>query len=186
MDEAQTGFCRTGKHFGFELHDIQPDIITVCKALGNGMPISAFIATDEVAEKYTRPGASTFGGNLVCSATALAVLQFMQDQKLEQAAEEKGRDLKIFLQSLQDRFSYIKEVRGEGLMLGVEMVKPDGEPDAELMDNLLEDLKDRGFLVGKTGPGRNVLTLMPPLIMDQDDIDALKAGLNAVFIEHFG
>ena len=186
MDEAQTGFCRTGKRFGFELHDIQPDIITVCKALGNGMPISAFIATDEVAEKYTRPGASTFGGNLVCSVTALAVLQFMQDQQLELAADEKGRDLKIFLQSLQDRFESIQEVRGEGLMLGVELVKQDGEPDAALMDNLLENLKEKGFLVGKTGPGRNVLTLMPPLIINQSEIASLKTGLQAAFEEFSG
>ena len=181
MDEAQTGFCRTGKRFGFEQHCIQPDIITVCKALGNGMPISAFIATDEVAEKYSRPGASTFGGNLVCAVTALAVLQFMQVQKLEQAADEKGNDLKIFLNSLQDRFASIKEVRGLGLMLGIELVKQDGEPDAELMDNLLENLKNRGFLVGKTGPGRNVLTLMPPLVINQSEITSLKSGLQASF-----
>jgi len=183
MDEAQTGFCRTGKRFGFEQHDIQPDIMTVCKALGNGMPISAFIATDEVAEKYTRPGASTFGGNLVCSVTALAVLQFMQDQQLELAVDEKGRDLKAFLQTLQDRFTSIREVRGEGLMLGVELIQPDGEPDAALMDKLLENLKDRGFLVGKTGSGRNVLTLMPPLIINQAEIESLKNALQAVFEE---
>ena len=183
MDEAQTGFCRTGKRFGFEQHDIQPDIMTVCKALGNGMPVSAFIATDEVAEKYTRPGASTFGGNLVCAVTALAVLQFMQSQRLEQAAKEKGDDLKLFLQSLQKNFAAIGDVRGQGLMLGVELVNRDGEPDAGLMDNLLETLKDSGFLVGKTGPDRNVLTLMPPLVINKSEIASLKTGLQAAFAE---
>ena len=181
MDEAQTGFCRTGRRFGFEQHGIQPDIITVCKALGNGMPISAFIATDEVAEKYTRPGASTFGGNPVCSVTALAVLAYMQEHQLEQAAEKKGRDLKTFLMSLQDRYAAIDDVRGMGLMLGVELVKPGGEPDADLMDNLLEKLKEKGFLVGKTGPGRNVLTLMPPLVISEAEIASLKTGLQSAF-----
>ncbi len=186
MDEAQTGFCRTGKRFGFEQHDVQPDIITVCKALGNGMPISAFIATDELAEKYTRPGASTFGGNLVCAATALSVLRFMERQQLEKTAQRNGAKLKEILETLQEQFPMIKEIRGLGMMLGAELVRENGDPAAEEMDVVLETLKDKGFLVGKTGPNRNVLTLMPPLIMEQDDIDALGAGLNAAFIKHFG
>lgn len=183
MDEAQTGFCRTGTRFGFEHHEIQPDIMTVCKALGNGMPISAFIATDEVAKKYTRPGASTFGGNLVCSVTALAVLKFMQEQQLEQAVAEKGSDLKVFLQSLQSRFGPIGEVRGKGLMLGIELVNQAGDPDAEIMNKLLERLKEKGFLVGKTGAERNILTLMPPLVINQVEIESLKTVLQTVFEE---
>jgi 4-aminobutyrate aminotransferase-like enzyme len=185
MDEAQTGFCRTGKRFGFEHHGIQPDIITVCKALGNGMPISAFIATNEVADKYTRPGASTFGGNLVCAATALSVLRLMEQQQLEQAAQCNGEKLKRILETLQEQFSLIKEVRGLGMMLGAELVRENGEPAAEEMDVVLEALKDKGFLVGKTGPNRNVMTLMPPLILEQGDIDALAAGLSASFTENF-
>jgi len=186
MDEAQTGFCRTGKRFGFEQHGIQPDIITVCKALGNGMPISAFIATDEVAEKYTRPGASTFGGNLVCAATARSVLRFMEQQQLEKTAQRNGEKLKEILKTLQEQFPVIKAVRGLGMMLGAELVRENGEPAAEELDRVLETLKNDGFLLGKTGPDRNVLTLMPPLILEQDHIDALGAGLNAAFTEHFG
>ncbi len=184
MDEAQTGFCRTGKRFGFEHHGIQPDIMTVCKALGNGMPISAFIATDEVASKYTRPGASTFGGNLVCSVTALAVLKFMQEQELDRAAAEKGNDLIAFLQSLQSRFAMIGEVRGKGLMIGIEIVDETGVPSADLMNKILESMKNNGFLVGKTGSGRNVLTLMPPLVMSQTELELLKNGLESVFEEY--
>lgn len=183
MDEAQTGFCRTGKRFGFEHHDIQPDIMTICKALGNGLPISAFVATDDVAKKYNRPGASTFGGNLVCSATALAVLSFMQEQQLEQSVAEKGHDLKLFLQSLQNRFASIGAIRGKGLMLGIEIVHENGEADPELMNILLEKMKNEGFLVGKTGAERNILTLMPPLVINQTELESLKTGLVSVLEE---
>ncbi len=183
MDEAQTGFCRTGKRFGFEHHGIQPDIMTVCKALGNGMPISAFIATDEVASKYTRPGASTFGGNLVCSVTALAVLKFMQENQLEQVAAERGNELKAFLQSLQARFGIIGAVRGKGLMLGVEIVDKNGGPCADRMNEILENMKKKGVLVGKTGSERNILTIMPPLVINQTDLGLLKDSLELVFEE---
>lgn len=183
MDEAQTGFCRTGKRFGFEHHDIQPDIMTICKALGNGLPISAFIATDDVAKKYNRPGASTFGGNLVCSATALAALSFMQEQQLEQSVAKKGHDLKLFLQSLQNRFASIGTIRGKGLMLGIEIIHENGKPDPELMNILLEKMKNEGFLVGKTGAERNILTLMPPLIINQTELESLKTGLISVLEE---
>jgi len=110
----------------------------------------------------------------------------MEQQQLEQVAWRNGKKIKEILETLQGQFSLINEVRGQGMMLGAELVKENGEPAAEEMDVVLEALKDKGFLVGKTGPNRNVLTLMPPLIMEQGDIDALGAGLNAVFTEHFG
>lgn len=184
MDEAQTGFCRTGKRFGFEHHGIQPDIMMVCKALGNGMPISAFIATDEVAAKYSKPGASTFGGNLVASVTAQAVLDFMSAQQLEKNAAARGAQLRAKLEELATQYEWIAEVRGLGLMLGMELREADGAAAAAAMDDLLEALKDDGFLVGKTGPERNVLTLMPPLVMTSDEIDLLIEGLSRAFMEY--
>jgi 4-aminobutyrate aminotransferase-like enzyme len=183
MDEAQTGFCRTGERFGFVQHGIEPDILTVCKALGNGLPISAFVATDAVAAKYTRPGASTFGGNPVCAATAQAVLDYMTEHRLEQRAERLGRRLRGRLEALAARHPVIAEVRGLGLMLGLELVDTAGRPATRLLDELLEDLKERGVLAGKTGPERNVLTLMPPLVMDERQVDELGQVLAQSFAD---
>ncbi len=181
MDEAQTGFCRTGKRFGHQHWDIRPDMITVCKALGNGLPIAALVATNEVAAAYTKPGASTFGGNLVCASAALATLDFMREHKLEQAAEAAGRRLRAGLDALAQRHACMAQVRGLGLMLGVELVDARGEPAGPLLDDVLEALKDRGVLVGKTGPGRNVLTLMPPLVITNEEIDIVLETLDEVF-----
>ncbi|MEQ8496363.1 MAG: aspartate aminotransferase family protein [Gammaproteobacteria bacterium] len=183
MDEAQTGFCRTGKRFGFEHWDVAPDIVTVCKALGNGLPIAAFIATREVAAAYTRPGASTFGGNLVCSEAARAVLAFMRAHDLDTQAAARGAQLEAGLRSLAATYALIDDVRGLGLMRGVELVEEDGSPASAATDALLESLKARGVLAGKTGPGRNVLTLMPPLVIEAAQIDTLLDTLAAAFEE---
>ncbi|MGR9071434.1 MAG: aspartate aminotransferase family protein [Gammaproteobacteria bacterium] len=183
MDEAQTGFCRTGKRFGFEHYRIRPDIVTVCKALGNGMPISAFIATEEVARCYTKPGASTFGGNPVCAEAARAVLELMRESALEMKAEGTGCYVRERLLRLQRISPLISEVRGRGLMLGMELTKPDGTAAAGETDDLLERLKDKGILAGKTGPERNVLTLMPPLVLSADEAETLCGGLEGAFAE---
>lgn len=171
MDEAQTGFCRTGRRFGHHHWDIQPDIVTVCKALANGLPIAAIVATPAVAVRYTKPGASTFGGNLVCASAALATLEFMEHNELEVQAEAMGARLRAGLEALRARHPMIREIRGLGLMLGMEMVDAEGMPAGPVLDDILEDLKDHGVLVGKTGPGRNVLTLMPPLVITAAQVD---------------
>lgn len=180
MDEAQTGFCRTGKRFGHQHWDIRPDMITVCKALGNGLPIAALVATPAVAAAYTKPGASTFGGNPVCATAGLATLDFMREHGLDDTAARAGARLRAGLEALARRHPCIREVRGLGLMLGVELVTPAGEPAGALLDDLLETLKDRGVLAGKTGPGRNVLTLMPPLVIDDAEIDQVLATLGEI------
>jgi len=181
FDEAQTGFCRTGRRFGHQHWDVQPDMITVCKALGNGLPIAALVATPEVAAAYTKPGASTFGGNLVTATAGLATLDFMREHRLEELAAAGGARLRAGLEALARRHACMKDVRGLGLMLGIELVTPAGEPAGALLDEVLEALKDRGVLVGKTGPGRNVLTLMPPLVITDAEIDEVLATLGEVF-----
>ncbi len=183
MDEAQTGFCRTGERFGFMHSQIEPDMVTVCKALGNGLPISAFIATEAVARGYTRPGASTFGGNPVCAQTARAVLSFMQQNDLEVKAKQAGQQLRAQLEQLKTQCDLIFEVRGRGLMQGMELVRSDGTPAAAEMDLILETMKDKGFLIGKTGPDRNVLTLMPPLIISEVQIQVLCQALSDTLAE---
>ncbi len=185
VDEAQTGFCRTGERFAFQHDGVQPDIVTLCKALGNGLPIAAFIATDAVAAAYTRPGASTFGGNLVCAETARAVLDLLQRQRLEERAALLGERLRRKLLELQRRHPVIREVRGRGLMLGAELNAAGGREPAVVMDALLEALREEGILAGKTGPARNVLTLMPPLVMQPADLEFLNRGLEAAFAALF-
>ncbi len=173
VDEAQTGFCRTGKKFGYQHFGIKPDILTVCKALGNGLPISAFITTDNIANSYQKPGASTFGGNLVCAESALATLEFIKNNKLEQNAKKLGSQLKIKLHKLKNKHPLISSIRGIGLMWGIEFKRKNKQPASEELDRILEDLKDHGVLAGKTGPNRNVLTLMPPLIITEKEIKLL-------------
>lgn len=184
MDEAQTGFCRTGRRFGYQHWDIQPDILTVCKALANGLPIAAIVATPEVAAHYNKPGASTFGGNLVCATAALATLDFMARRRLEAHAAAMGQRLRQGLEELAWRTPGLREIRGLGLMLGIEVVDAAGAPAATVVDDILEDLKDHGVLVGKTGPGRNVLTLMPPLVIEPVEIDFLLKTLSEVCARH--
>jgi 4-aminobutyrate aminotransferase/4-aminobutyrate aminotransferase/(S)-3-amino-2-methylpropionate transaminase len=172
-DEIQTAWNRTGRWFATQHWQVVPDIVTVAKALGNGFPIAAYITSDSVAAHYTRPGASTFGGNLVSCRAALATLAYHQRHDLGARSTRLGNRLVERLRGVQRRRPAIRDVRGFGLMVGVELYERDG-----LTDAVLERMKDAGFLLGKTGPGRSVLTLMPPLIVDETDLDALALELD--------
>jgi 4-aminobutyrate aminotransferase/4-aminobutyrate aminotransferase/(S)-3-amino-2-methylpropionate transaminase len=177
-DEVQTAWNRTGRWFATEHWQVVPDIVTVAKALGNGFPIAAYLTSDAVAAHYTRPGASTFGGNLVSCRAALATLRFHQRHQLGQRSKQLGAHLAERLRQLQQHHPAIAEVRGLGLMLGAELRAADGSPAAALTDALLERLKDAGYLIGKTGPGRNVLTFLPPLIVEAEELDGLVDALD--------
>lgn len=182
VDEVQTGFGRTGKMFAIENWGIEPDIMTVAKALGNGTPIGAFIARDEIADVYTRPGASTLGGNPVSSTAALATLEVIYKERLTENAAELGLYFKDSLEGLAERHKIIGDVRGMGLMLGAELVKDDVSkvPATEETDLVLEEMKNRGILIGKNGPYRNVLAFQPPLIINRKDVDFLIDNLDKV------
>lgn len=185
MDEVQTGFGRTGKMFGCEHHDIVPDIMTLAKALGNGTPVGAFIATDAVAAAYTRPGASTLGGNPVTATAALKTLQYIADHDLPSRAARLGARLKTGLQRLQEKHPLIGDVRGLGLMLGAELVLPGPakEPAVAQTDFVLEKMKDRGFFIGKNGSSRSVLAFQPPLVINEADVDSLLNALDMSLAE---
>ncbi|MBC8016768.1 MAG: aspartate aminotransferase family protein [Sporomusaceae bacterium] len=180
VDEVQTGFGRTGKMFAMEHYGIEPDIMTMAKALGNGTPIGAFTARAEIADVYTRPGASTLGGNPVSAAASLATLKYITDHDLPARAAELGKLLKDGLISLQQKHPIIGDVRGLGLMLGAELVDHKKEPEIAKTDIIIENMKDRGFLVGKNGPNRNVLAFQPPLIITAEDIHLLLNHLDEV------
>ena len=177
IDEVQTGFARTGKMFAIEHYGIDPDIMTMAKALGNGVPISAFIAPAEIADIYTKPGASTLGGNPVSSEAGLAVLDYIESHKLMKNAKERGEQLMDGLKELATRHSVIGDVRGIGLMVGAEFIRSDGSPYPEILDDVLETMKDRGFLIGKNGLSRNVMAFQPPLVITRQDVDDLLNAL---------
>ncbi len=182
-DEVQTGFARTGKMFAIENFDVVPDIMSVAKALGNGQPISAFISTAEIADTYTRPGASTLGGNPVSSTAGLAVLDYISEKNLMQNAAERGEQLQAGLKILQKKYSVIGDVRGIGLMIGAEFVHADKSPAAAELDEVLENLKDRGFIIGKGGVGRNVMAFQPPLVITEKNVDDVLNVLDLVLAE---
>lgn len=177
IDEVQTGFARTGKMFAIEHYGVDPDIMTMAKALGNGVPISAFIAPAEIADIYTKPGASTLGGNPVSSEAGLAVLDYIESHKLMKNAKERGEQLMDGLKELATRHSVIGDVRGIGLMVGAEFIRSNGSPYPEILDDVLEMMKDRGFLIGKNGLSRNVMAFQPPLVITRQDVDDLLNAL---------
>jgi 4-aminobutyrate aminotransferase len=187
-DEVQSGFARTGKMFAVEHYGVIPDIMTMSKALGNGIPIAAFASSREIALQFTRPSASTLGGNPVSSSAGLAVLDYIEKEGLCAKAGEHGAYLRSRLENLAAKFPVIKEVRGKGLMLGAELASnerspADGSGDAALTDRILEELKERGIILGKNGLGRNVLAFQPPLVIDRKDIDFLTGNLEDILAE---
>jgi 4-aminobutyrate aminotransferase-like enzyme len=176
-DEIQTAWNRTGRWFATEHWEVVPDVVTVAKALGNGFPIAAFITTDEIAARYTRPAGATFGGNLVSCRAALATLAYHCEHRLGERSAALGARLLGRLREVQSRRTEIAEVRGLGLMIGVEL------HDADIIDAVLERLKDDGYLLGKTGPGRNVLTLMPPLVVSAEELDSAAEAIERALCE---
>jgi 4-aminobutyrate aminotransferase len=180
-DEVQTGFGRTGKMFAIENYDVVPDIMTMAKALGNGTPISAFIASAKVADTYTKPGASTLGGNPVSSTAALATIEYIKAHDLCSKALTRGAQLRAGLELLQKKYPLIGDIRGIGLMLGAELVHPDKSPASAELDFILEEMKDRGFIIGKNGIERNVLAFQPPLIITEENINTMLNNLEDVF-----
>ncbi len=171
VDEIQTGLCRTGKWFAFQHEAIMPDVITLAKALGNGVPIGACLAKGKSAELF-QPGShgSTFGGNPLASRAALAVIEVLESQLLDQRAAQLGnRLLEGFKRTLHD-VPGIKEIRGRGLMLGIEL-----EQDASDLAALA--LKEK-LLINITAG--NVIRLLPPLIMSDAEADQMVTILSGV------
>jgi len=173
MDEIQTGWCRTGKIMGYMNFDIRPDIVSMAKALGGGMPIGAMCTTDKIAAAFN-PGAhgSTFGGSPVCCAAAYAQVKELLDLGLDKNAKEVGD---YFMEKLSG-LPHLKEVRGMGLLVGVEF---DFNGALEIKHGCI----DRKLLV--TAIGQTVIRMVPPLIASKEDcdkaFDILKASVEEAF-----
>ncbi|KAJ9694112.1 hypothetical protein PVL29_009883 [Vitis rotundifolia] len=176
-DEVQCGFARTGSHFwGFESQGVVPDIVTMAKGIGNGIPLGAVVTTPEIAEVLTRRNYfNTFGGNPVCTSAGHAVLKVIEKEKLQENANVVGSYLKERLLSLKDKYEIIGDVRGRGLMLGVEFVtdrKLKTPANVEIL-HVMDQMKEMGVLVGKGGFYGNVFRITPPLCFTKEDADFL-------------
>jgi 4-aminobutyrate aminotransferase-like enzyme len=183
-DEVQTGWGRTGeKWFGIEHWDVEPDIMTSAKGMGNGAAIGWTIARSEVADGFSGSTFSTFGGNPVSTAAALAVIKEIEDRDLRQNAAEVGSYLRGRLEELKEKHQAIGDVRGMGLMQGVELVtdRATKEPAPKAVLQVFEETKKRRVLIGKGGLYGNVLRLGPPLIATKSDIDELIVALDEAF-----
>ncbi|NND14537.1 MAG: aspartate aminotransferase family protein [Acidimicrobiia bacterium] len=173
-DEVQTGWGRTGENFwGYEAHDIIPDIITFAKGVGNGLAMGGVIARAEIMDSINANSVSTFGGNPLATAGALANLEYLLEHNLQDNAHKVGNHLKSRLDHLvDDADSPVGEVRGKGLMIGVELVKPGTkDPAPEVTARVMENAKANGLLVGKGGLFGNVLRVAPPLSLTEEEAD---------------
>lgn len=179
-DEVQTGFGRTGDHYwGFQNWDVVPDFVTMAKGLGNGVPIGAVTTRMEIAKSLTqRIHFNTYANNPVSMAAGLAVLDIIEEDGLQQNCRVLGARLKSGLEKLQASHSLIGDVRGKGLMLGLELVtdRATKAPAKQQTVDLLEALREMSVLVGKGGLDGNVLRIKPPMCITADDVDyALEA-----------
>ena len=183
-DEVQTGFGRTGgKWFGIEHWAVEPDMMTFAKGLANGVPIGATIAAPEVADSFKASTISTFGGNPVSMRAAVATLTYMEEHHLPDHVEKLGNYLNGKLLELKDKYKLIGEVRGKGLMLGLELVKEKKEPAVAEILNLFENTKKRGLLIGKGGLYGNVVRITPPMTVEKSQIDQAVKVLDQAFDE---
>jgi 4-aminobutyrate aminotransferase-like enzyme len=187
-DEVQTGCGRMGKTFwGFQLHDVIPDIVTIGKPLGNGHPIAAVACTQKVADAFANGMEffNTFGGNPVSCAIATEVLHEVKREKLQENALEVGEYLKSALKQLSKKFPIIGDVRGQGLFLGIELVAEHLHPLAEKTDYVVNRMKEFGILMSSDGPDHNVIKIKPPLTFTIENAREVLFYLQKVLAEDF-
>lgn len=174
-DEVQTGFGRTGDHYwGFQNFDVVPDIVVMAKGIGNGVPLAAVTTRMEIAQALTqRVHFNTFGGNPVCMAAGSAVLDVIDEDGLQENSRVVGARLKAGLKKLMNEHQLIGDVRGMGLMLGVELVRDRGTKEPAKAETLqvLEEARVMGVLIGKGGIDGNVIRIKPPMCITAADAD---------------
>ena len=184
-DEVQTGFGRTGdKWWGIQHSGVEPDIITLAKGFGSGIPIGGFVTRPELADDYSvADGFATFGGNPLSCAAAVAVIDIIQESNYLERASKLGNEIKKNLQALQEDHKIVGDVRGQGMMLGVELVRDRDtkEPAIQEMLQIMEYCREKGLLIGKGGLDNNVIRLQPPLELTSEQIDEACSILGDAF-----
>ena len=184
-DEVQAGFGRTGTHYwGFETQGVIPDIVTMAKGIGNGCPLGAVVTTPKIAATLAqRTHFNTFGGNPVVCAQGMAVLEVIEREKLQENALKIGNRILTGLNQLKEKHNLIGDVRGKGLMLGIELVKDrqSKEPAKEECAQILEACREMGLLLGKGGLWGQTIRFSPPMCVNEQDADFLLEVLGRAF-----
>ena len=184
-DEVQTGFGRTGTHFwGFETQGVIPDIVTMAKGIGNGCPLAAVVTPPQIAATLTsKIHFNTFGGNPVVSAMGKAVLEVIEKEKLQENSLKLGAHIRDGLEKLKAKYPIIGDVRGKGLMVGIEMVKDrtTKEPAKAECAAVLESCREMGLLIGKGGLWGQTIRFAPPMCITQADADFIIEVFDVAF-----
>lgn len=185
VDEIQTGVTRTGEHFwGFQREDVIPDIVVLGKGIGNGFPLSAVVAKREIAEAMSgKKWFNTYGSNPMCCAAGRAVLRALDEDQTLEHSRETGQYFLEKLKGLKGRFDLIGDIRGSGLMIGVELVRDHAskEPAGEETNRVVEQAKQMGVIIGKGGSLGNMLRINPPLCIQKHDVDSVIDVLEQSF-----
>jgi ethanolamine-phosphate phospho-lyase len=184
-DEVQTGFGRLGKHFwGFEMHEVMPDIVVIGKPMGNGHPLAAVVTTDEIAVSFETGMEffSSFGGNPVSCAIGQAVLDVLQEENLPENADKIGGYLLGLFKDLTHKYEVCGDARGEGLFLGLELVTDNKNkaPNTKLAADVKNKLRERNILIGTDGPFDNVLKIKPPICFTKENADELAGNIDEI------
>jgi 4-aminobutyrate aminotransferase-like enzyme len=187
-DEVQPGFGRTGQHmWGFQRHDVVPDIVTMGKPMGNGQPIAGLLVAHDAVEGFGRDSRyfNTFGGNTVSCAAALAVLDTIEQEGLIAHAKKTGDALRQGIQALAGRHEAIGDVRGVGMFVGVEIVsdRATRDADGETTSRVVNLLRDKGILLSACAKGHNVLKIRPPLVLTGEQVAMVVQGLDEALAE---
>ena len=185
-DEVQTGLGRLGcYYFGFEYQEVQPDIVVLGKPIGNGHPLGVLITTKEIAESFDNgiEFFSTFGGSTLSCRIGREVLEIVDDEGLQENARDMGGLLLAGLKMLEAKYDCVGDVRGMGLFLGLELIRPDGSEATEICTYVKNRMRDHRILIGSEGPKDNVLKIRPPLTIEAEDVEMILTVLDQIFGE---
>ncbi len=172
LDEVQTGFGRTGSAFACQTFGVRPDIMAIAKSVASGFPLGVTAAPTSLAERWSAGShGTTFGGNPVSCAAAVATIDTMLEEDIPGRAKRLGQHAKARLDAIKDSHPEIGDVRGEGLFIGIEFVKPNGEPNPDIVTRVLEEAFKRGLILYPCGSFSHCVRFIPPLIISEEDLD---------------
>ena len=189
-DEVQAGFCRSGRWWGYETSDFVPDIVTMGKPMGAGLPLAGVVARPQLVDAFREKTRyfNTFASSPLQAAVGMAVLDELEERTLLENVKAAGTHLRSGLDQLQTEHECMGDVRGHGLALGIEWVhdRESRAPDRDGVVRVVDRLRDKGFLAGNAGSLRNVLKLRPPLVFSKENADAFLDAFSETLRELHG